>query len=339
MIDLKTGELISSTPDLSIRNICPIEYFSDEECPLFEQFIQDIMLEDSEMVGFLQRLTGYILLGLPIEHIFVIFWGENGRNGKGTFCRICQKILGSFARTFSPEMILLQRNPPSSGNPRADLLHLQGTRMAIFSEINEKRSLDPSQIKNLSGGDIISARALFSNEIRNFTPSHTLLIQTNYKPEAPSEDNALWRRAVLVPFEAEFWPNPTKPHHKPIDTKLEEKLLKEASGILNWLMRGCLDYQKRGLALPRKVKAAVESYREENNGIEIFLRDRCQKVSELSSKCSLLRDSIRTFCQEEGYHVPSPQEITQYLTSQGYRKSHLNSGDYWMGITIKKEEE
>ncbi|MBM3184440.1 MAG: DNA primase, partial [Chlamydiae bacterium] len=339
VVDLRTGKLIPSSSDLSIRVVCPTEYHPEAKCPLFKQFISDIMLGNQEMMEFMQRLSGYMLLGVPMEHIFVIFWGENGRNGKGTFCGICQKILGMFARTFSSEMILLQRNPHSSGNPRADLMHLQGTRFAIFSEINKKRSVDPSQIKNLSGGDIISARALFSNEIRNFTPSHTLLIQTNYKPEAPAEDNALWRRAVLVPFEAEFWPVPTQPHHKLIDVKLEEKLLKEGSGILNWLVQGCLEYQEKGMIFPDKVRMAVESYREENNGIEIFIRDRCDKVSELSIRCSEFKDGVRAFCTEEGHRIPSPQEITQYLIKQGYHKVHLAKGDYWRGIAIKKLEE
>lgn len=139
VVDLRTAELFPSSPSLSIRNICPTLYDPHAKCPLFEQFIKDIMLDVSEMIEFLQCLTGYILLGMPMEHIFVIFYGENGRNGKGTFCRLLQKILGTFAKTFSPEMVLLQKSPPSSGNPRADLINLQGTRFAIFSEINKKR--------------------------------------------------------------------------------------------------------------------------------------------------------------------------------------------------------
>lgn len=336
VIDLQTGKLCVGSSELSIRNVCPINWDPGAKCPQFEKFVSDIMVEDVEMISFIQRLSGYMLMGAPIEHRFVVFWGENGRNGKGTLCRIYQGILGPLARTFSPEMILLQRNPPSSGNPRADLINLQGTRLAIFSEINKKRSLDPSQIKNLSGGDVISARPLFSNEIRNFTPSHTLVIQTNYKPEAPSDDNALWRRALLIPFEAEFLLEPTQPHHKPIDLSIEEKLMKEASGILNWLVQGALEYLEKGLEIPSKVQAAVQEYREENNGIEIFIRERCERLSEVSIKCSTFRDSVRAFCTEEGHPVPSFPDITQYLERQGYEKFHMGNGDYWRGIRIKK---
>jgi putative DNA primase/helicase len=334
IIDLRTGKVMSNSPSFFIRNVCPTAYDAGAMCPLFMLFLEDIMLGHQEMIDFLKRLMGYILLGTPKEHRFIILWGENGRNGKGSLCRIIQKILGPFAKTFSPEMVLLQKNPLPSGNPRADLMNLHGTRFAIFSEINKKRALDPSQIKNLSGGDVIAARPLFSNEVRNFTPSHTLIIQTNYKPEAPAEDNALWRRALLIPFPAEFVSVPIKPNQKILDTNLEEKLLTEMSGILNWMVEGAIEYQKKGLCIPQKVMDAIDSYRDENNGIEAFIKARCEKIVECSVRCSVFRDEVRVFCGEEGYLVPSHRDITQFLESQGYQKFHSSQGDSWRGIGI-----
>lgn len=183
---------------------------------------------------------------------------------------------------------------------------------------------------------MISARPLFSNVIRNFTPSHTFIIQTNYKPEAPSEDNALWRRAIIVPFEAEFWPVPSKSHHKVIDLSLEEKLMQEAPGILSWLIKGSQRYLQNGLKIPQKVQSAVKSYREENNGIEIFIKEHCEKVPELSVKCSELREGIRDFCMKEGYSKPSFPEITQCLERHGFEKVRTSGCDRWSGIQIKQ---
>jgi putative DNA primase/helicase len=241
-------------------------------------------------------------------------------------------------RTFSPEMLLLQRNPPASGTPRSDLVHLQGTRLAIFSEINKDRKLDTSTIKNQSGADTIPCRRLFSNDEKNFQPTHTIFIQTNYKPKAPSDDIALWKRAILVPFDAEFIENPTTENQKPIDLNLENKLIGEASGILNWLIDGSLEYLKDGLKPPQKVKDATEGYREENDGIGAFLRERCDDVQELSTKCSVMIEAIILFCEQEGYQRPTPREITQYLLARKYQKSRLGDGKYWRGITLKKEE-
>jgi putative DNA primase/helicase len=216
-------------------------------------------------------------------------------------------------------------------------VHLQGTRLAIFSEINEGRKLDSSQIKNLSGGDTISCRPLFSNTVKNFQPSHTIFIQTNYKPKAPSDDNALWKRAVLVPFDAEFVENPTE-NQKRIDVGLEDKLIEEASGILNLLIAGCLTYQRDGLKPPQKVKNATEGYREENDGIGAFLRERCEDVPGMSTKCGELRDAIRVFCEQERYQIPTPREITPYLEQRKYQKVRSGGGDRWLKITIKPQE-
>ncbi len=89
-----------------------------------------------------------------------------------------------------------------------------------------------------------------------------------------------------------------------------------------------MEYLNKGLLLTKKVQTAVASYREENNGIEIFLRDRCEKVPEFSVKCSVFRDSVRDFCKEEGHQIPSYPDITQYLERQGYQKTHLCGGTF-----------
>ena len=296
------------------------------------------MLGDPELIAFIQRLLGYACMGTSKEHIFAILHGKEGRNGKGTLMRTIERVLGGFAQTLSPELLLLQRNPPSSGTPRPDLVHLQGTRLAIFSEINKDRKLDPSVLKNLSGGDTIAARRLFSNETINFQPSHTIFIQTNYKPKAPSEDNALWRRAILIPFDAEFVeePDPLNHQQKKIDRDLENKLIGESSGILNWIIEGCQEYLKIGLMPPKRVREAVDDYRSEDDGIGLFLKERCEEIAELSTKSSVMTAGIQSFCKEDGYTVPSRVEINQYL-SKKYKKYHDNKGDWWRGIRIKDE--
>jgi phage/plasmid primase-like uncharacterized protein len=112
MIDLRTGKLLPSVPDHFIRKVSPTPFDPSAECPLFKKFLSEIMLGDEELISFLVRLLGYAIFGSPKEHIFVIFYGKNGRNGKGTLLRTLEKVLGTIARTLSPEMLLMQRNPP-----------------------------------------------------------------------------------------------------------------------------------------------------------------------------------------------------------------------------------
>src|SRR5690606_21280963 len=100
---------------------------------------------------------------------------------------------------------------------------------------------------------------------------HTIFLQANHRPKAPSDDVALWRRAILIPFETTFVDSPKHPHERLIDINLEKKLTSELPGILRWLVEGAVEYQRNGLLIPKEVREAVDEYRSENDGIGTFL--------------------------------------------------------------------
>ena len=227
IIDLKTGELSEHKPEYYLRKICPTNYNLQAKRSLFNKFLNDITLDDAERKSFLNRIFGSALYGDGKEEKTYYLYGKDGRNGKGTLCKQVERTLGGFARTFPSEMILLQRNPPSSSTPRPEKANLQGVRFAIFSEINKGRKIDAAELKNLSGGDTISCRRLFSNEDIQIQPSHTMFIQCNDKPVAPSDDGALWARNILFDFKARFVENPKEPHERKLDESFKENLDRE----------------------------------------------------------------------------------------------------------------
>lgn len=337
IVDLSNGRLSESSRDRYIREHATYQYNENAKCPAFDRFLLEIMGDDVELVSFLKRLFGYAIIGVPKEHKFIFFYGASGRNGKGTLLNTICSVIGPFAHAFSPELILLQRNPPSSGNPRPDLIHLKNRRIAAFSEINPGRQIDSAILKNLSGGDTISARRLFSNVVENFAPTHTIFMLANHRPEAPADDTALWSRAIVVPFGTKFVENPTLPHERKLDPNLN--LLKEAQGILRWLVEGSLEFAANGLRIPPKISAAVEDYRRSNDGIGEFIRERCEVRAGRSEKCLTLRDEVKKYCTEEGYTVPTKNEITEYLKTHGFSKVSLCTGDRWSGIKIKSDTE
>lgn len=339
LIELQTGRLIDPRREHFIRKHSLIKYDEKAKCPLFNEFLFSIMNNNTQLVEFLRRLIGYAAAGIPKEHIFVIFYGAYGRNGKGVFLRTIMKVLGYLAREFSAELLLVQKNPPSSSTPRPDLVHLQRTRIATFSEINEGRVIDGAVLKNLSGGDMISARALFSNEIRNFPPTHTLFLQSNYKPKAPAGDTALWSRAVLVPFDVTFVTHPVLPHERKIDVELERKLENELPGILRWVIEGAMEYHSYGLLIPTEVRSAVNQYRDENDGIGAFLIEKCVRDASFSTKKSVFTKAVQAYCTERELIRPSNQEIGRYLKKEGFIGKHMERGDFWIGVSISPEEE
>ena len=334
IVELRSGELLKNTPERYIRSICPTTYRKGASSELFNQFLSDITLGDKEAELFLQKALGCCLIGDPKEEKIFIFFGERGRNGKGSLLQTCEKILGRYAHTFPSEMLLLQRNAPSSSAASPELANLQGVRLAIFSEIDRKRHIDAAKVKNLSGRDTIPCRRLFSNVDLAIIPTHTMIIQTNYKPKAPSDDEALWKRMVVVPFKAEVVENPEKLHHRQLDPTIKDRLLQEREAILAWLIEGARRYLSEGLEIPLSIRNETQLYRDENDGISAFIEQCCVVDSALSTPSGKLRDAIKEYCREEGYEEPSEREIKSALNGR-FSQRKTNKGRLWMGIGLQ----
>ena len=56
---------------------------------------------------------------------------------------------------------------------------------------------------------------------------------------------------------------------------LAELVEKELRGILAWAVRGALEWQRRGLAAPKAVLLATESYRTDSDPLALFLEECC----------------------------------------------------------------
>jgi putative DNA primase/helicase len=337
IVDLKTGKLLEFKREQYIRKVSPISYNSESDCKKFKRFLKDITLGDEELENFLHRLLGYAILGIPKEERVFYFFGA-GRNGKGTLMNVVQHVLGPLAKTFPSEMLLIQKNPPSSSAPNPEMANLAGIRLAVFSEINEGRKVDAAKVKNLSGQDIIPCRRLFSNADLQIRPTHTMILQTNFKPKADSDDFGLWSRNVLVPFNARFVKEPQKKndYERPIKENLKNELIEEESpGILNWLIEGCLEYQRVGLQIPKCVINETEMYRIENDGIGCFLNQMCVQDPSFSTPCQRMIEAIQRYCQEERKEVPTRNAISTYLKGK-FTCQKTNNGNIWKGISIKQ---
>lgn len=334
--NLLTGEFLVAHSSHHIRKICPTHYNPNATCPKFLNFLQEISLNDPEWMGFLKRSIGYAVVGVPTEEIVIYWYGEGGRNGKGTLAKLLQHVLGPLARTFPSEMLLLQKHTASSSSPSPELANLEGVRLAFFSEVNEGRNIDSAKVKNLSGRDKISCRRLFSNIDLQIEPSHTMIMQTNYKPRAPADDKALWARNILMPFKASFVRNLQQPHERPLKENLKEELQEESEGILLWIIEGCREYQANGLQIPQSVLDETEGYRKENDGIGRFLEERCDLVSEFSTPKGKMEKEIMNFCEVHGFTRPSRKEISNYLKER-FKDHRIGSGRFWKGVKLSEE--
>jgi P4 family phage/plasmid primase-like protien len=296
------------------------------EAPLFLKTLSDIFEADHGMISYVLRLFGYILLGKPNKHVFLVFFGPTGRNGKSLLVEVMRAILGEFACTLPTTMIMTKSHVNDGATPT--LARLVHKRLVIVSEPNRKHQLDSGFIKQLTGGEHVTARALYGADIE-YQPEFVPLMVTNVMPEVREDDDALWRRMQIVTFSRTF-------SDDEIDPDLKDKLLREKSGILNVLLTGVREYLKFGLAPPGKVTSAGQIQRKLVDPIE-----------EWFDECAVTQASARTplkllWASYESWHKSNPRarllskkEFSGKLIARGYsrfEKSHL---PHFVGIAVK----
>lgn len=245
-----------------ISKIGPVAYDPAAGCPVFDRFLVRI-LPSQAVRDYVQRFFGYALTALTKEQVFMLFHGE-GANGKSTLVDIVSKILGDYA-TSVPIATLVGEDRRKGAEATPDLVRLPGARLVRSAEPKEGVSFDESLIKQLTSGEPILVRRL-NEEFVEVYPTFKLVISMNRKPPIKGDDDGIWRRVSLVPFDEQI----------PIserDKSLPEKLWAERSGILNWLIAGALDYFARGrLDPPDEVLAATQEYRDESDLLGAFIR-------------------------------------------------------------------
>src|SRR4029077_13979269 len=154
------------------------------------------------------------------------------RNGKSVYLNILSSLMNDYATVAAMDTFAASKN---DRHP-TELAMLRGARMVTASETEEGRSWAESRIKQMTGGDPITARFM-QKDFFTFPPAFKLTIIGNHKPMLRNVDDAARRRFNLVPFNRV----PIK-----IDKQLGEKLKPEWPSILRWMIEGCLDWQKGG---------------------------------------------------------------------------------------------
>jgi putative DNA primase/helicase len=134
-------------------------------------------------------------------------------------------------------------------------------------------------------------------------------------------NEAIRRRFNLIPFNVVI---PKKER----DSKLGAKLYEEASGILAWMIRGCLEWQQMGLAPPEVVAQATEEYMQSEDIIGAFIEDCCVRDAQAFSKSSDLFASWRAWAESVGQYAWSESVLIRKLQDAGFVKHRPQSGPY-----------
>jgi putative DNA primase/helicase len=222
-----------------------------------------------------------------------------------------------------------QKNGNGSA-PSPDIADLRGKRLVLSSEPAEGARLSESLIKYLCGMGTIKARHLHREHFE-FKQTWVFFLDCNHKPVIRGSDAAIWNRIGLVPFDVVI------PDHE-IDRDLPEKLRQELPGILAWMVRGCLEWQRTGLNPPDRVTSATSEYRSEMDIIGRFIEERCVVGDFASGRANSLYKSYAEWCQESGETSTSVMTFGCRLTERGFSKGHDRQGVRYEGIGLRNDK-
>lgn len=311
-IDLRTGTLRPFSRSDYLCKQSEVPYDSSALCPHWETFLDDVTRSDTDLQRFLQLWAGYCLTGDTSEQCFSVLFGT-GANGKSVFIDVLRTLLGDYARPMAFQSLI---DGHRAADARNDLAGLLGLRLVTAVESNPGKRFNESMIKEITGGDKITARFLYK-EFFDFWPQFKLMLAVNHKPEIRGTDEGIWRRVRIVPFEQ------TIPEEKRIKGLNRRLIADEGPGILRWAVEGALLWQRDGLPMVEAVKEATSEYRRESDALRPFFEACCAIVNPTDQSVFVpfktLYDTYCLWSREQGEEPWKARSFSTVLKERGFR--------------------
>ena len=266
----------------------------DVRCERWERFVDEVCEGNANKADYLQRALGYSMLGLSNEECMFILWGKTTRNGKSTMLNTIETMLGDYAKVAPVGLICYEGKNKDVEAASPTLAGLKGKRFVTMSESNEYGKLDEEKIKQMTGGEEITARALYESAV-TFYPQFTLWLSCNDLPSVSDHSLFASNRIRVVEFGRHF-------SESEQDKNLKQELCEpEAmSGIFMWLIRGYRKYLDKGLEMPLKMLDVIRNYERDNDLVGQFLEAKCEYAIGESVRCKSLYDSFKLWSKSEG---------------------------------------
>jgi len=323
-------------PSDRITRLADVDFEPDADCPQWRERMA-LIQPDEDQREQLQVLMGYTLTGLTSEQQFYLQQGPGG-DGKSATWATFARILGDYHRRARVQSFL--EGPARSGSDHSsDLARLAGdVRLVTASEPPKRASFNASVIKEVTGGDKVTARPMRETEIE-YVPHWKLVIECNGLPRVPVSDDGWWRRCRVISWPFQFLKmgvQPEQPH------LLQRRLMSEASGILNWAIEGTLRWlNEGGVPMSRTSKAATEEYRRSSDPFDEWYLDRCV-TNDRSNWAwhSDLYDNFKAFCSDQGVEKVMTSKSFALRLAEKQHARHKHGGEIQrIGIRLRTANE
>lgn len=322
-----SGEIAHHATDhiTKITSVSPGDTGKDE----WLEMLNTTFCGDSTLIDYVQRIVGLAAIGKVYCEALIIAYGD-GRNGKSTFWNLISRVLGTYSGNISADTLTVG----CRRNVKPELAEAKGKRLLIAAELEEGTRLNTSTVKQLASTDEIFAEKKYKDPIR-FSPSHTLVLYTNHLPKVGATDEGIWRRLLVIPFNAKI------ESAKDIKNYADYLLSHCGEAVLSWIIEGAQKIIAENFHLnpPVCVQNAVAAYRENNNWLNLFLNECCEKGEGLKERSGDLYSAYRNFCMRSGEYTRSTTDFYTAIDTAGYRRQKSRTGSFVYGLQLKQGAE
>lgn len=328
VVDLRTGELRPPRREDYCTKMAPVVFDPSATAPLWHRCLSEWFADpatgipDQSVIDYVQALAGYALTGDVCEEKFWIMTG-GGKNGKTTFCKVLQRVMGDYAGQAAPSLLMETHVDKSSPGHMSAVAVLRGMRLVIAAESQDTDILSDGTVKALCSRDMIAAKFM-RQDVFTFQPTHKLILTTNHMPTIRGRDVGIWRRVKPIEWRCEIAADR-------VDRHLDEKLWQERAGILTWLVKGCLAWLHRGALRDEREPDALRNmsgaYREDQDILGAFLRECTHVQADAEESAKLLTHTFEAwYFAATGDRKPPTRWFQQQLTKTGFLGGQDRSG-------------
>ena len=300
---------------------------STEGMDLWKDALDSFFCCDKELIDYVQQIVGLSAIGKVYVEALVIAYGE-GSNGKSTFWNTIARVLGTYSGTISADALTVG----CKRNVKPEMAELKGKRLVIAAELEEGMRLNTSIVKQLCSTDEVTAEKKYKDPFK-YVPTHTLVLYTNHLPRVGANDDGIWRRLIVIPFNAKITGSSDRKNYA-------DYLYENAGGaVLTWIIDGAAKAikNKYKLKTPKVVEDAINKYRENNDWFSTFVEECCEVDATYTQKSGEFYQEYRSYCARTGEYTRSTTDFYTALENAGFNRKKTKGCNYVLGIRLKSD--
>lgn len=325
VVDLQSGSVASGQPADMLTEQVGTSYDADATCPRWMQFLEEVFDNDPAIIHYVHLALGYSLTGDMREQCFFLAVGT-GSNGKSVFLETLEYVLGTYGHR-APMRVFVS----GAEDEKFHFADFRGRRLIFAAETKPGGRMNEHVLKNLTGGESLRVERKYGDPF-TIKPQAKIWLGVNHHPKVMDDSYGFWRRVRIIPFTRTFSGSTD-------DRNLGATLKAEAAGILAWMVRGCLLWQRHGLDAPPGVVLATDAYQQSEDPLTEFFEQCTEVEKEAKTSFPMLYAAYSAWAKGQGFkekEILSVRAVGLNLQKRPFERSKVYGSTVYKGLKLIK---